>query len=58
MFELKCEIREKVSKTGNPYTVLALYLTDTCVKEVYLESSEKELLKIKMKESSVNEFNY
>lgn len=44
---VECTLEEKVSKKGNPYTVLIVQLTPTCQKKVFLEQSEIELLKIK-----------
>lgn len=51
--EVKCTLEEKVSKkTGNPYTVLLVHLTDNCVKQVFLDQAEIELLKMKSNNSS------
>lgn len=45
---IECTLEEKISKkSGNPYIVLVIHLTDTCSKQVFLEQSEIELLKIK-----------
>ena len=45
---IECTLEEKISKkSGKPYTVLVIQLTDTCSKQVFLEQSEIELLKIK-----------
>jgi len=45
-FELKAKLVEKMSKKGEPYTVLEIQLTDTCKKNIFLESAELELLKM------------
>ena len=45
---IECTLEEKKKKkSGKPYTVLVIQLTDTCSKQVFLEQSEIELLKIK-----------
>lgn len=49
--EIKCTLEEKTSKSGNPYTVLVIHLTDTCKKNVFLEPAEIELLKMNKKEA-------
>lgn len=43
---IKCNLVEKVSKKGNNYLCLEIYLTDTYKKIVFLEPSEIELLKL------------
>lgn len=43
---LKCELVEKESKNGNNYICIEIYLTDTYKKQVFLDQSEVELLKI------------
>lgn len=43
---LKCNLIEKVSKTGNNYLCLEIYLTDTYKKIVFLDKAEIELLKL------------
>ena len=48
---IKCNLVEKVSKKGNNYLCLEIYLTDTYKKVVFLEQAEIELLKL-----SNNEF--
>lgn len=48
---IKCNLVEKVSKKGNNYLCLEIYLTDTYKKVVFLEQAEVELLKL-----SNNEF--
>lgn len=45
-YKLTCTIEERTSsKTGNTYNVLALHLTNTYVKDVFLDRAEFELLK-------------
>lgn len=44
--DIKATLVEKVSKNGNPYKVIELYLTDTYKKLVFLDDAELELLKI------------
>lgn len=34
------------SKTGKPYKVIEIQLTDTYVKQVFLEKAEEEILKL------------
>lgn len=43
---VKCNLVEKVSKTGNNYLCLEIYLTDTYKKIVFLDKAEIELLKL------------
>lgn len=43
---IKCNLVEKVSKKGNNYLCLEIYLTDTYKKIVFLEPCEIELLKL------------
>lgn len=43
---IKCNLVEKVSKTGNNYLCLEIYLTDTYKKIVFLDKAEIELLKL------------
>lgn len=43
---MKCEIVEKVSKTGNKYVVLQVQLTPSYTKDVFLEQAELELIKL------------
>ncbi len=43
---IKCNLVEKVSKKGNNYLCLEIYLTDTYKKIVFLEPAEIELLKL------------
>lgn len=43
---IKCNLVEKVSKKGNNYLCLEIYLTDTYKKIVFLEQAEIELLKL------------
>ncbi|MBE6146979.1 MAG: hypothetical protein E7168_01445 [Firmicutes bacterium] len=53
--DIKCTLEEKVSKKGNPYTVLVVHLTPTCSKQVFLEPAELELLKMQ-KDTNNNDF--
>lgn len=46
-FNVKCEIREKLSKTGTRYKVLVVHVTEQTEKEIYLDSALEELVKIK-----------
>lgn len=43
---IKCNLVEKVSKSGNNYLCLEIYLTDTYKKVVFLDKAEIELLKL------------
>lgn len=43
---IKCNLVEKVSKQGNNYICLEIYLTDTYKKIVFLDQAEIELLKL------------
>ena len=43
---IKWNLVEKVSKKGNNYLCLEIYLTDTYKKVVFLEQAEVELLKL------------
>lgn len=43
---IKCNLVEKVSKNGNNYLCLEIYLTDTYKKIVFLDKAEVELLKL------------
>lgn len=50
--DVKTTLEERISKkTGNPYTVLVIHLTDSCKKQVFLEDAELELIKMRMKEN-------
>lgn len=44
--EVKATLEEKVSKNGNPYTCIVVYLTDNYKKTVFLDQAEIELLKV------------
>ena len=50
--EYKATLETRTSKSGNPYDVLVIKLTDTYEKLVFLEQAELELLKISSKKSS------
>ena len=43
-FTIKCSLEKGVSQKGNEYEYLALKITDTYIKRVFLEAAEKELL--------------
>lgn len=43
---IRCNIVDKVSKNGNNYKCLEIYLTDTYKKIVFLDKAEIELLKL------------
>lgn len=44
--DLKCRLETRTSKEGKPYEVIAIKLTDTYEKLVFLDSAEKELIKL------------
>ena len=44
--DIKCSLKEAVSKSGNTYTYLSVFLTPTLEKKVFLEQAELELIKI------------
>lgn len=43
--DIKATLETKISKSGNPYDVVMLQLTDSYERPVYLEKAEIELLK-------------
>ena len=43
---IKCNLVEKVSKSGNNYLCLEIFLTETYKKIVFLDKAEIELLKL------------
>lgn len=43
---IKCNLVEKVSKSGNNYLCLEIFLTETYKKVVFLDKAEIELLKL------------
>ena len=48
--DLKAKLVEKVStKTGKNYLVIEINITDTYVKQVFLDNAELELLKLSTK---------
>lgn len=59
--ELKCSLTTRLNKEGKPYEVIVIKLTDNYEKLVFLESAEKELVKLaydkKDEEKPVNPFN-
>ena len=48
---IKAELVECVSKSGNKYICVVLYLTDTYTKKVFLDSAELELIKATAKKN-------
>lgn len=44
--DVKCRLETRTSKEGKPYEVLVIQLTSTYEKLVFLDSAEKELLKL------------
>jgi len=46
VMNLKAVLVEKVSKNGNPYQAVEVYITDTIKKMVFLTDAEIELLKL------------
>ena len=50
--EYRATLETRTSKSGNPYDVLVIKLTDTYEKLVFLEQAELELIKISSKKSS------
>lgn len=56
--QVKAELVDRISKEGNAYTAVEITITDNIKKLLFLKPAELELLKIKLEESSVNEFNY
>lgn len=44
--DLKCRLETRTSKEGKPYEVVVIKLTDTYEKLVFLDSAEKELIKM------------
>lgn len=44
--KLNAVLVEKVSKNGNPYVCVEIYLTDKVKKTVFLEEAEVELIKL------------
>lgn len=44
--DVKCRLETRTSKEGRPYEVLVIQLTSTYEKLVFLDSAEKELLKL------------
>lgn len=50
--EYKATLETRTSKSGNPYDVLVIKLTDTYEKLVFLEQAELELLKMNSQKNS------
>ena len=44
--DVKCRLETRTSREGKPYEVLVIQLTSTYEKLVFLDSAEKELLKL------------
>lgn len=44
--EIKAVLVEAISKKGNPYKAIDVYITDTIKKRVFLTQAELELLKL------------
>ena len=44
--DLKCQLVTRLNKEKQPYEVIVIKLTDTYEKLVFLDSAEKELVKI------------
>lgn len=55
--DVKCRLETRTSKEGKPYEVLVIKLTDTYEKLVFLDSAEKELIKISNDTPFVDPFN-
>lgn len=53
MKDVKATLETRTSKSGNPYDVIVIKLTDTYEKLVFLDKSELELLKITNSKSSL-----
>ena len=45
--QVPCTLEERISKSGTPYFVLIVKLTDKYEKRVFLDSAELELIKLK-----------
>lgn len=54
--EVKALIEEKVSKSGNPYTAIVIYITDKVTKTVFLTPAELELIKMKKQDNEIPSF--
>lgn len=52
--QVKAILCEKVSKKGNTYTCVEIYITENIKKLVFLTDAEKELLQIKESKSDLN----
>ena len=46
-FSVKCEIREKVSKSNTRYKVLVIHITENTEKEIFLDQATEELIRLK-----------
>jgi len=54
--DVKCRLETRTSKEGKPYEVLVIKLTDTYEKLVFLDSAEKELIKMSNDNTPYNPF--
>ncbi len=50
---IKAELIEKTSKSGNQYVVVSIYLTPNLTKDVFLDKAELEAIKL-----YANQVNY
>lgn len=55
--DLKCQLVTRTSKEGKPYDVIVINLTSTYEKLVFLDSAERELLKLSNNERTTNPFD-
>ena len=44
--DVKAKIVSKMSKSGKPYMAVEIYLTNDCVKTIFLEPAEQSLIKL------------
>lgn len=44
--DLKCQLVTRTSKEGKPYEVIVIQLTNSYEKLVFLDTAEKELIKL------------
>lgn len=56
--EVKATLEEKISKNGNKYSAIIIYLTDTCTKTVFLDPAEIELLKMQKSKTIDQSFDF
>ena len=55
--DLNCQLVTRTSKEGKRYDVIVIKLTDTYEKLVFIDSAEKELLKLTKDEVVKNPFD-